>query len=478
MADPAHSRRLFVLLAGLLLAGAALLRFAQIDRRLLHADEAVQAYQTWQLLRGEGYTYDPADKHGPLLYYAAAGLAKISGQTPATLTAAKFRTVTLLAGLGTLGLLLCAAPRLGRTATLIGTTLLAIAPLAVIYDTYFVQEAWFSFFTWALFFATLRFADRPTLTAALLVGGIAGLMQATKETSVLHFAALGLTLFIVRPWRDIVRLGPQLLTALLAASLVYVIFYSAFFTRPAGLADGLRAYFNYAERASGGPHDQPWFYYISLLWPHTQGGIHWGEPLLLLGALGGAGLAFLPRANPTHRALAAFTATLLLVYSLIPYKTPWLLLTPYAGLALLAGLGAVHCAHWLPKKIERLAPIIVGLALVLSCAWRAGPALGRYAIDSRNPYLYQPTSPDLARLVTTLETQALDKKIAVISPDYAWPLPWYLRERTAVGYFTTPPLNLSAYDIVLLDSRLDLPPPAAASAFGLRPNILLWSAPR
>jgi uncharacterized protein (TIGR03663 family) len=478
LADPAHSRRLFVLLAGLLLAGAAFLRFAQIDRRLLHADEAVQAYQTWQLLRGEGYNYDPADKHGPLLYYAAAGLAKISGQTPATLTVAKFRTVTLLAGLGTLGLLLCAAPRLGRTATLIGATLLAIAPLAVIYDTYFVQEAWFSFFTWALFFATLRFIDRPTLTAALIVGVIAGLMQATKETSVLHFAALGLTLFIVRPWRDIVRLGPQLLTALLAASLVYVIFYSAFFTHPAGLADGLRAYFNYAERASGGPHDQPWFYYISLLWPHTQGGIHWGEPLLLLGALGGAALAFLARANPTHRALAAFTATLLLVYSLIPYKTPWLLLTPYAGLALLAGLGAVHCAHWLPKKIERLAPIIAGLALVLSCAWRAGPALGRYANDSRNPYLYQPTSPDLARLVTTLETQALDKKIAVISPDHAWPLPWYLRERAAVGYFTTPPLNLSAYDIVLLDSRLDLPPPAAASAFGLRPNILLWSAPR
>ena len=478
MADPAHSRRLFVLLAGLLLAGAALLRFAQIDRRLLHADEAVQAYQTWQLVRGDGYTYDPADKHGPLLYYAAAGLAKITGQTPSTLTATKLRAVTLLAGLGTLALLLSASPRLGRTATLIGTALLAVAPLAVIYDTYFVQEAWFSFFTWALFFATLRFIDRPTLTAALMVGIIAGLMQATKETSILHFAALGGALLIVRPWREIKRLVPRLLIALLAASVVYVIFYSAFFTHPAGVADGLRAYFNYAERASGGPHDQPWFYYGAILWPHTQGGIHWGEPLLPLGALGGAILAFSSRANPTHRALAAFTATLLLVYSVIPYKTPWLLLTPYAGLALLAGLGAAHSATWLPKKIEQLAPIIAGLALVLACAWRAGPALGRYANDSRNPYLYQPTSPDLARLVTTLETQALDKKIAVISPDHAWPLPWYLRHRTAVGYFTTPPQNLSAYDIVLLDSRIDLPPPAAATAFGLRPNVLLWSAPR
>ena len=478
MADPAHSRRLFVLLAGLLLAGAGLLRFAQIDRRLLHADEAVQAYQTWQLVRGDGYTYDPDDKHGPFLYYAAAGLAKISGQTPATLTVAKFRTVTLLAGLGTLALLLSAAPRLGRTATLIGTTLLAIAPLAVIYDTYFVQEAWFSFFTWALFFATLRLIDRPTLPTALIVGIIAGLMQATKETSVLHFAALGGALLIVRPWREIGRLVPRLLIAFLAASVVYVIFYSAFFTHSAGLTDGLRAYFNYAQRAAGSPHDQPWFYYGAILWPHTQGGIHWGEPLLLLGALGGAILAFSPQANPTHRALAAFTATLLLIYSLIPYKTPWLLLTPYAGLALLAGLGAAHSARWLPEKIGRFTPAFFGLALVLTGAWRAGPALGRYANDSRSPYLYQPTSPDLTRLVTTLETQALDKKIAVISPDHAWPLPWYLRDRATVGYFTTPPQNLTAYDMVLLDSRLNLPPPAAATAFGLRPDILLWSAPR
>ena len=291
-------------------------------------------------------------------------------------------------------------------------------------------------------------------------------------------ACFGGALLIVRPWREIGRLVPRLLIAFLAASVVYVIFYSAFFTHPAGLADGLRAYFNYAERASGGPHDQPWFYYGAILWPHTQGGIHWGEPLLLLGALAGAILTFSPQANPTHRALAAFTATLLLIYSVIPYKTPWLLLTPYAGLALLAGLGAAHSARWLPEKIGRFTPAFFGLALVLAGAWRAGPALDRYANDSRNPYLYQPTSPDLARLVTTLETQALDKKIAVISPDHAWPLPWYLRHRATVGYFSTPPQNLSAYDMVLFDSRLDLPPPAAATAFGLRPDILLWSAPR
>ncbi len=505
MAGLAHSRRRFLFAAGLLLAGAAGLRLYQIDRRPLHADEAVQAYQTWQLLRGDGYTYDPADKHGPLLYYGAAAIAKISGWAPDALSAPRLRSVPLLAGLGTLVLLLGAAPRLGRTPVLIGAALLAAAPLAVIYDTYFVQEAWFCFLTWALFFATLRFLEKappaecagasraqarspirnPGVPAALLVGSLAGLMQTTKETSVLHFAALGVALLAVRMLRssgDAVGgtrapAGFHLLVAGLTAAAIYLVFYSAFFTRWTGLTDGLRTYFIYAARAAGSAHDQPWSYYLALLWPHSRGGVSWGEPLLLLASLGGVIAAFSARASATHRALAIFTLTLLLLYSVIPYKMPWLLLTPYIGLAMLAGLGAVQLGHWVPGTVGRYAPGLVGLALVFGGAWRAGPALGRYANDSRNPYVYQPTSADVRRLVATVAALPVGEKIAVVSPDHAWPLPWYLRDRVATGYFTTTPANLAAYDLVLFDSRLPAGPPVAATAFGLRPDILLWFAP-
>lgn len=511
MAEPAHNRRLFLFAAVLLLAGAAFLRYSQISRRPLHADEAVQAYQTWQLLRGDGYTYDPADKHGPWLYYAAAGVAKISGWSPAALNPARLRSVTLLAGLGTLALLLGAATRLARGPVFIGAALLAAAPLAVIYDTYFVQEAWFCFFTWALFFATLRWLEQPTRAGALLVGALAGLMQATKETSVLHFAALGVAVIAVRMMHPtgaagfgvtrpsagaksrtdttdgfspagVTKISPEagfhLLLALLAATAIYVVFYSAFFTRWVGVIDGLRTYFNYAARAAGGAHDQPWYYYLSLLGPHTQGGVRWGEPLLLLAALAGAGRAFCARANPTHRTLALFTITLLLLYSLIPYKTPWLLLTPYVGLVLLAGLGVMQWAEWLPAKLARFAPALLGLVLVLEGAWVDRSALGHYANDERNPYLYQPTSSDLPRLVAALAMMPVGQKIAVVSPDHAWPLPWYLRDRAATGYFVAPPANLPDYDLVLLDSRLAASPPPAAPAFGLRPNVILWQMPR
>ena len=517
MAAPAPSRRWYLFAAALLLLGAAFLRLHQIDRRPLHADEAVQAYQTWRLLRGDGYTYDPADRHGPFLYYAAAGVAKISGWSPAVLDETRLRSVTLLAGLGTIAVLLGSSARLGRGAALLGTALLAAAPLAVIYDTYFVQEAWLCFFTWALFFAVMRWWEAPTLAGAVLSGALAGLMQATKETSVLHFATLGVALVATRihsadpartfhlpnvpdersalrsgdvpvavnsqpatgtsPLHKIAGLGrhwAHLLAALLTAVFVYVLFYSSFLTHWAGVADGLRAYAHYAARASGSAHDQPWTYYFAMLWPHARDGVRWGEPLLLFMAAAGAAFACTPRATATQRAIAVFTLALLLLYSAIPYKTPWLLLTPYVGLALLAGLGAVQSAAGLPANLARVMPAVLGLVILGAGVWRNFPALGRYANDERNPYVYQPTSSDLPRLVAAVGALPAGKKVAVVSPDHAWPLPWYWRDRAATGYFAAPPANVSDYDLVLFDSRLESPLPEGFAAYGLRPNVVLW----
>ncbi len=437
----------------------------------------------------------------------------------------------MLAGLGTIALLLGAAARLGGGVVLIGAALLAVAPLAIIYDTYFIQEAWFCFFTWALFFAALRWCgnghgvgtDRwavrechagapssralptssrnPSLLGSILIGALAGLMQATKETSVIHFAALGVawlaTRFFViggtRPLDGFLEHTPgktrpeagfhlnaihHVLTALVTAAFVYVLFYSAFFTHWIGVIDGVCTYFTYAARAAGSAHDQPWYYYFAMLWPHSLAGVHWGEPLLLLAALVGIICAFTPCAHSSHRALAVFTLTLLVLYSLIPYKTPWLLLTPYVGLTLLAGLGVTRLANGLPGQLARFAPAGFALVLVVACLWQNFPALGRYANDDRNSYVYQPTSADLLRLVSVIAALSAHQKIAIISPDHAWPLPWYLRNRALVGYFFTPPADLSAYDLVLYDSRLDVPLPDSVTAFGLRPNVILWSTSR
>jgi uncharacterized protein (TIGR03663 family) len=399
LAAPALNRLLFLLTVGLLLAGGAWLRLAQIDRRPFHADEAVQAYQTWHLLRGDGYTYDPADKHGPFLYYAAAGAARVAGWTPAALDERRLRLVTFLAGLLTLALCAASAPRLGVRPAIVATALLALAPLAILYDTYFVQEAWFCLETWALFFALLRLLEKPNVQRAIVVGLLAGLMQATKETSVLHFAALGAAALVVRSPRELAREWRRGLLALAAALVVYLAFYSNFGTRWSGVVDGVRTYFTYAGRAAASAHDQPWYYYLRLLSPHSVGGVGWGEPVLLAVAGLGAIAAFRPGARPAHRAVAVFTLVLLAIYRVLPYQTPWLLLTPYVGLVLLAGLGVTRAAAWRPGPVSQAIAAVLTFALLAGASRITRAATDRYAGDERNPYLYQATSPQFPLLL-------------------------------------------------------------------------------
>jgi hypothetical protein len=47
--------------------------------RTFHPDEANQAFAVGKLLETGSYTYNPADHHGPTLYYAAAALQRAAG---------------------------------------------------------------------------------------------------------------------------------------------------------------------------------------------------------------------------------------------------------------------------------------------------------------------------------------------------------------------------------------------------------------
>jgi predicted membrane-bound mannosyltransferase len=73
--------------------------------------------------------------------------------------------------------------------------------------------------------------------------------------------------------------------------------------------------------------------------------------------------------------------------------------------------------------------------------WRAN---FRYPADPRNPYVYAQTVPDFLRLpqrvadVAALHPDRSDMLVRVIAGPYEqWPLPWYLRRMTRVGYWLT-----------------------------------------
>jgi uncharacterized protein (TIGR03663 family) len=482
-------RRLQIALSVLILVLALALRWSQIDLRPFHADEAVQACQTAKLLDGEGYRYDPGDKHGPFLYYGALSIARVAGWPSSSLTETRLRFVSVLAGLALLSLMAINARSLGERRTLLAMLFVAMAPMTVLYQSYFVQEAWFCFFTWALLFAIHRYFLSPSLALGMLLGLLAALMQACKETSVLHFAAIAAALVFAGTLRG-PRLGglalhlPRLGAALATGLVVYALFYSSFGTNPRGILDGMTSYLPYASKAVQSPHVQPWHAYLDILMPHRQEGVMWGEVFLLVCAAFGAVRVLMPGSRSLMRLVFWFTATVFFLYSIIPYKTPWLVLTPYVGVCILAASGLVEAWKRFPRGKARTATVALGILCVGELSWRTHLALFRYAGDERVPYFYQQTSPDFPRLLACIREQvrletARPLRIAVCSPDHAWPLPWYLRAMPSVGYFSTAVVP-EGFDLIIGDSRLspsagnhNAVDAAPIATFGLRPNVVL-----
>ena len=97
--------------------------------------------------------------------------------------------------------------------------------------------------------------------------------------------------------------------------------------------------------------------------------------------------------------LACYTLVLTTLYSAIPYKTPWCLLSFLQAMAVLAGVGAWSLLRGLPAALKAVAAVL--LAAGLAHLGRECYQLNfnpRFFADLRNPYVYAHTSTDLLDL--------------------------------------------------------------------------------
>lgn len=462
------------------------LRIENAQSRILHSDEAVQAYQLRELMETGDYRYDPKDKHGPLLYYFASALNKGLDIESAELSRVSLRLLPILASVGLIIFLLTLLREFSFT-TLLGSSFMALSPLPVIYGAYFVQEALFVLIGFLLLYSCFTFWNRQSPVRAAIVGLLTGAFFLTKETAIIHIAAIALVVFIAFPtgrrlesWQKAARL-PNLAAGLVSFVLIWVLFYSSGFKDFSQVGDSFKAFINYAERAQGAGHEKPFFYYLSIMWPHTAEGVRWGEALFLLLSFAGLIVTLLDRRSldPRIQIGILYGFLSLLLYSTIPYKTPWLVLSSYTSLALAAGLAIRFLYVRYSNGWIRV--IIIGVSLYcLFGQYKLTKLANRYAADARNPYIYQHTSPQFQKLVNRItDLEALDPErqltIAIGGDDNAWPLPWYLRDNDTVGYWMdpkqTPPLDVVVGPAGELPSTLSVT--HIPEYHGLRENVLL-----
>jgi uncharacterized protein (TIGR03663 family) len=460
--------------------GAFGLRAPRLRMRPMHTDEAVHADKFRTLLEDRDYEYDPDEYHGPTLNYATLIPARLGSASRYTeITETTLRIVPVVFGSALVLLVAGLANGLGFAAV-VAAVLAALSPAMVFYSRYYIQEMLLAFFTFGVIVCGYRYVRTKSPLWIAAAGAFAGSMHATKETAVIAFGAMGLALGLMllaqaakaRSLRNVLAgiNWLHILLGVVVAVVVSALLFSVFFRRPGAIWDSYRTYAIYLSR--GGGHDtahvHPWHYYLRiLLYSRFGQGPIWTEAWIVLLAV--VGLATAVRGTPVGaidpklvRFVAIYTVALTVVYSALPYKTPWCLLSFLNGMILLAGVGAVALWTWMRKLVLRGLVAVLLLAAAGHFAFLTYRTNFVYHSDSRNPYVYAHPTEDIFIAVDTIKEYAAavgvgrfpDRPIQIAIPgqDY-WPLPWYFRDLPYVGYTSSLPEHTAP--VILISDALE-----------------------
>ena len=458
---------------------AIAMRLPRLAQRPMHGDEAVHAIKFRELLEEGVYTYNPDEYHGPTLNYLTLIPARIvSAKKLTDVSEFTLRIVPVFFGVMLLFLLLLMVNGLGTGAAVYAAVLTAISPAMVFYSRYYIQEMLLVCFAFGAIVFGYRYTRSKKITWALLTGVSLGLMHATKETCIIAFGSMFLALLLMllmqRRKGSLINAAKavkpsHLVVGLVAGVIVSALFHSSFLSNPRGVLDSVRTYTTYFDRAGNNNfHIHPWYYYLKMLiYSRYLGGPIWTEALIVLLAVVGFIAAVtkkgLSSAN-VHllRFIAFYTLVLTMVYSAIPYKTPWCMLGFLHGMILLAGVGAVVLVKMMPNVLPRL---IILLLLFEGSAHLAGQSyLSNYMFyaDSRNPYVYAHPTTEVFTVAEKIEEYAnvhedgYDIPIDVIcTGDDFWPLPWYLRSFKRIRWANEVDDNTASAPLIIISPDVE-----------------------
>ena len=466
---PNSSRLRHVLVPALFVEGgilliAALLRIWVLDIKPAHFDEGINGWFVDQMRANGFYRYDPENYHGPFYFYVLFASLSLLGRNLWAL-----RLPAVAASIASVWISLRFDRYFGTQAARLGALAMALSPAAVFYGRYAIHESWLLLAllitTWGIL-GLWKEGGRRDLFAT--VAGIS-LMFLLKETAVIHVVCFLLAALTLGIWQRIVPSLPpmpwhrrswsqrDLACAGALALFALVFFYSGTFLNWSGVPDFFVAYAKWFHTGTGdGGHIKsecqigPLNYY----WLALMVRYEWPALLGLLYAFRLSGPVNLP-GSAMMRYLAIYGLGALLVYSIVPYKTPWCLLSiiwPFwilFGCALQEGWGSVRL-RW---------PVVVLSCLLLGASLISTMRLNfRHFSDPMEPYVYVQTMPEISFLTEPVLSLAHSdpRKYAMggeIILDSYYPLPWILGDFGRIGYYDKIPSTLEGDFIVALSSQ-------------------------
>jgi uncharacterized protein (TIGR03663 family) len=416
------------------LLAAVLFRFAALSLKPPHGDEGVNGHFVILMWQNGYFSYDPTNYHGPLLFNLFQISEKIFG-----FGVHSFRIVTASFSLLTVWLVLQSREVLGRYASYFAALALALSPGMIFFGRSGIHEPAYVFFQvlWIIGFMKLRERmDRPGLQWFLL--GLVGCFL-LKET----FVILGASLLLAWGWTEASPriLGvagktvgsppkglspgftkPFLLKMIFLTVFVWLAFFTGFFQHWKGASDSFVALMPWLKTGVGGAgHNKPFSHWLSLF-----GKYEW------VGAVGIAG-AFIGVVSRSWKLrFLSFLALLNgLIYSWIPYKTPWCMISILWPFVLVAGIWIEFIFDKFPA---RYSPVFLS-SMAVAAVLVGRSAVAAYTLNfvhyaDTSPYVYVQVKNDYKVLEAVVQKKirsAPDARNMIVQSclNESWPLPWF-----------------------------------------------------
>lgn len=511
--DDSRKADLVWLVSCALITGAAtFLRFFWLTLKPLHHDEGVNGWFLTTLYNDGVYKYDPANYHGPTLYYISLAFAKVFG-----LTTTSVRASVAIWGVLIVILTFFLRPYLGKIGSLFAALFLALSPAMVYISRYFIHEMFFVFASFGVVLAIVFFIEKrkagpfaiawtvllllvcfvpSTLKLATMLGRdnetavwafrigffivqliLAGLVMrmllswdngrpiyfllasacvallfATKETAFITLGTMLIACACIWIWRKLFKVpevegdpiddahlnwtnfrnglgsGIDLLLIILAAAAVFayitVLFFSSFFTHPDGVSSAIEAYKIWTKTGTK-DHTQ------NGIWAYLSWGMETEGSIILLSAIGTL-IAFVKARHRFAMFVGLWAFGLFAAYTIIPYKTPWLAISFYLPMCLIAGYALNEMIRDRNSSVKMLGGLMAITGSMILAYQAYDLNFVRYD-DEDQAMIYAHTHREFHGMVDQIEHYAeksgrgKEAKIEVVSPDY-WPLVWYLRD--------------------------------------------------
>jgi len=133
---------------------ATALRFLLLPLKPLHHDEGVNGWFLTNLFREGEYKYDPANYHGPTLYYISLAFSKLFG-----LNTFSIRASVAIWGVLIVVLAFYLRRYIGKIGSLSAALFLALSPGMVYISRYFIHEMFFVFLSLAIVVSVVMFIE-------------------------------------------------------------------------------------------------------------------------------------------------------------------------------------------------------------------------------------------------------------------------------------------------------------------------------